>query len=250
MLNPFAAPLIALLTALSFMPLGACSDDVNTESASPPSYVETVPEPEVPDYGSPLPLSDAVDDSWFENSAFIGHSLIQGFSGHSGLVGPDYYYLAGSSVRNLLSSTGVTLPDGSKGSLASGLEDKSYARVYLMMGINEVAGQRETMKADYLKLIDLVRSHNPDAEIYVMAVAPVSYTKSAAGTFTLERILAYNEILLELCREEECWYVDIYSCFANEDGYLPSSAASDGIHLKSEQYKIMLDYLRTHTASN
>ena len=250
MLNPLAAPLIALLTALSLMPLGACSDETFTEPESPPPLVEVQPSEEPLDYGAPLPKNDPVDDEWFSNTAFIGHSLIYGFSEHGGLPEADYYYLAGSSVRNLMSSDQVNLADKSKGTLVSGLENKTYERIYLMMGINEIAGQRSQMKADYVKLIDLVRTYNPDAEIYVMAVIPVSYAKSSAGTFTLERILAYNEILLEICVEQECWYVDTYSCFANEDGYLPAASASDGIHLKSEQYKIMLEYLRTHTSSN
>lgn len=246
MLNPLTAPLLALVAALSLMPLGACTDpSENIETLTPEESVEVV----VPvDYSIPLSLSEAVSDEWFEDTAFIGHSLIQGFSGYSGLTQPDYYYLAGSSVKNLLSSGNVTQPDESQGTLASGLAKQTYQRVYLMMGINEVAGQRASLKADYLELINLVRAYNPDAEIYVLAVLPVSYNKSAAGTFTITRILAYNEMLRELCGEEQCWYVDLYSCFANEDGYLPSAATSDGIHLKAAQYKVMLDYLRTHTA--
>lgn len=247
MFNPLTAPLVALITALSIMPLGACADTVvELETILPEESIEV----EVTiDYSKPLSSSEAVSNDWFENTAFIGHSLIQGLSDSEVLPEADYYHLAGSSVSSLLSSGKVKQPDGSSKSLVSGLEKQTYEKVYLMMGINEVAGTKKAMKADYLKLINTVRTYNPDAEIYVLAVLPVSYSKSSAGTFTIERIQAYNEMLREICGEEQCWYVDLYACFANEDGYLPSSAATDGIHLKSKQYTVMLDYLRTHTAS-
>lgn len=235
------APLLALLTALSLLPLESCA----------PQTVETNIQAEITvtaEYGVPLPEGEAVSDDWFDDAAFIGHSLIQGFAGYSGLSGPDYYYLPGSSVETILYSKEVTLPGGGSGSLKSGLSGHIYDRVYLMMGINEIAGDLGVLKADYLDLIELMRSYCPDAELYVLSVLPVTQRKDAGGDFTIKRITAYNEMLTQLCAEQECWYVDLYACFADEDGFLPSSASSDGIHLKKEQYAVMLDYLRTHTA--
>ena len=237
-----AAPLLALLTALSLLPLEGCAQPQSAQVIGSAEVSVTA------EYGEPLPESEAVEDDWFSNTAFIGHSLIQGFAGYSGLTTPDYYYLSGASVETLLYSQEVTTPNGT-GKLKSALSGQDYERVYLMMGINEIAGDLTVLKADYLELVDLVRETNPNAELYVISVLPVTSKKDAGGDFTIERITRYNDMLMELCAEEKCWYVDLYSCFADEDGYLPSSASTDGIHLKQDQYGEMLEYLRTHTAS-
>lgn len=245
MLDPITAPLAALIAALSLLPLGGCAQLSDDLAALP---LDSVVDEVTVEYGTPLPERAAVSDEWFENTAFIGHSMIQGLAGYGGLKQPDYYYLSGASVKTLLTSKQLTLPNGATGSLSSALSGKTYQRVYLMVGINEVAGTLSSLKSDYQSLIELVRRYNPEAEIYVLAVLPVSSEKNAAGTFTIARITAYNSMLQELCREQECWYVDLYTCFADENGCLPSSTTSDGIHLKSAQYAVLLDYLRTHTA--
>lgn len=190
----------------------------------------------------------AVDDSWFENTAMIGHSLMHGMELYSGLETPDYYTLTGGSVSQLLSSNEVTLPGGGTGTLADGLEGTSYGRFYLFMGINEVANPMDSIRQDYERLVDLVLANAPGAEVYVLAVIPVTRRKADGGLFTLERILDYNEMLQEVCSEYGCRYVDLYDCFADEEGYLPSSASTDGVHLKQDQYPVLLEYLKTHTA--
>lgn len=230
---------LLLLSASLFLPVTGCEDSSSVQAAANL--------PEVALYDQAVPENDPVDDDWFSDTAMIGHSLMRGMEGYSGLDTPDYYTLSGSSVSQLLSSSEVELPGGGQGKLSTALGEQSYERVYLFMGVNEICGDLSTLKADYQQLLDLVRETSPEASIYVLAVTPVTRNKAAGGTFTLERISAYNEMLLDLCGEQECWYVDTYECFAGEDGYLPSGASSDGIHLKKEQYPVLRDYLKSHT---
>lgn len=249
MLTSITTPLVALITAMSLVPLSACVPDEVPESFfSTPSVEETVPPEQVPaaEYGVPLAAHEAVGDEWFEDAAFIGHSLIFGLSEYSGLE-TDYYSLSGSSARTIVRSSEVSLPGGKKGTLESGLAAHSYEKIYLMIGINEVCNDLEWLKVDYLNFLELVRKYNPDADIFVLAVAPVTRTKDAGGTFTIKNILKYNDMLRELCAEEGCWYIDTYAAFADGEGFLPSSSSSDGIHLTVGAYKEMLEYVRTHT---
>ncbi len=236
-----SAPLGALLTALSLLPMKSCAPPITVEADVRTEILETA------EYGVPLPDGKSVEDSWFEDAAFIGHSLIAGFSAYSGLQVSDYYYLSGASVESLLDSKEIHLPGNRIGSLKSEMSQHNYGKIYLMMGINEIAGNLDVLKSDYLNLIDTVREYNSNAEIYVLSVLPVTKRKDAEGDFTIERILGYNNMLMDMCKLAECWYLDLYSCFVGEDGFLPSSASFDGIHLEEEQYLIMLDYLRTHT---
>ena len=116
------------------------------------------------------------------------------------------------------------------------------------MGINEIDGALDTLRGSYQQLLDLVRANVPSADIYVLAVLPVTKEKAAEGVFTIDKITAYNGMLQELCAEQGCWYVDTYNFYADKDGYLPSSASSDGVHLYAGEYPELLRYIKRHTA--
>lgn len=227
------------LPASPYEPAGP-ADTAQPATGGPPEVV--------PKEDPVVPLRDAVDDEWFANTAMIGHSLMEGMRANSGLTTPDYYSLTGASVSVLLSSYEVHLPNGGYGSLSDAMEGTDYDHVYLFMGINEVSGALEGLKSDYQRLLDLVREKSPHADIYVLAVLPVTADKAAEGVFTLERITAYNGMLRELCAEQGCWYVDVYDFYADADGYLPSTASNDGVHLYAGEYPELLRYIKRHTA--
>lgn len=243
-----------LLCAAVLLLLAGCSgpaaetgspETAGPEDASPAS---ASPAEIVPKEDPVVPLREAVDNEWFSNTAMIGHSLMEGMRLNSGLDTPDYYTLVGASVTGLLSSSEVCLPDGSYGTLAGALAGTSYDHVYLFMGINEIDGALDALHQQYQRLIDLVRSTVPSADIYVMAVLPVTRDKAAGGVFTIDRITAYNGMLQELCTQQGCWYVDVYNYYADKDGYLPSSASNDGVHLYAGEYPELLRYIKRHTA--
>ena len=98
-------------------------------------------------------------------------------------------------------------------------------------------------------MIDTIRAAEPDAEIYIMAILPVSQAKSSGGTqFTIDNVKKYNTVLYELATEKECWYVDAYAALVGADGYLPADQTWDGVHLTAETYSIWENYIRTHYA--
>lgn len=233
---------IPALCLILFLALSGCAGE--GERTLPASASIPVEQAAFSDLPSPEPSPVPVDDSWFTDTAMIGHSLMAGMELYSGLDTPDYYTLTGGSVSQLLSSGEVTLPGGGKSRLADALAGRQYRRFVLFLGVNELAGEMNILESDYLRLLSLVRSNSPDAEIYVLSVLPVTRHKAAAGVLTLERIDAYNQMLQTLCAEEGCRYVDLYACFADEDGYLPAESSTDGLHLESGQYAVLLERLK------
>ncbi|MEG1072746.1 MAG: GDSL-type esterase/lipase family protein [Oscillospiraceae bacterium] len=201
----------------------------------------------VADYTQPAPASDPVEDSFFAHSAFIGHSLIEGFAGNSGLTGPDFYAETGFSIHSSMNYDSFELPDGSYGRLKTGLSMASYDKVYIMFGINEISMGTTAFSRDMSAMIDLVREYQPEATLYILAVTPTTRYESETTVFSRDNIMGYNEALQTLCGEKECIFVDLFSCFADENGYLPDEKSSDGIHFYSEPYVEMLQYLKTHT---
>lgn len=240
------AAVFALLAGCSWPSAG--SDSPETPSPSDASPASAGVAEIVPKEDPVVPVREAVDDEWFSNTAMIGHSLMEGMRLNSGLDTPDYYTLVGASVAGLLSSSEVRLPDGRYGSLASALTGAGYDHVYLFMGINEIDGALDALRSNFQQLLDLVRDKVPGADIYVLAVLPVTRDKAAEGVFTVSKITAYNEMLQQLCAEQGCWYVDTYNFYADNDGYLPASASNDGIHLYAGEYPELLRYIKRHTA--
>ncbi|MCL1831161.1 MAG: hypothetical protein FWG21_06990, partial [Oscillospiraceae bacterium] len=48
--------------------------------------------------------------------------------------------------------------------------------------------------------------------------------------------------------EKGIYFLDVYSAFVGEDGYLsPSIAAPDGMHMIPAGYRIWFEYIQTHT---
>lgn len=54
-------------------------------------------------------------------------------------------------------------------------QEPQHKRVYIMLGINDLGWpSMETFTGNYSKLIDAVRSSQPNATIYVQSILPVS----------------------------------------------------------------------------
>ncbi|MGE4353972.1 MAG: GDSL-type esterase/lipase family protein, partial [Oscillospiraceae bacterium] len=177
---------------------------------------------------------EPVDDEFFSDAAFLGNSLVDGFRLFSGLNNCDYY-----------AATSMTVT--AAGPLIDQMAEKQYGKVYILLGINEIGYDVDYFKGLYADMLDRIRDTQPDADIYIMSLTPVSAYKSAnSNTFNMTRVKAYNDALYALAKEKDCWYLDICTALAGDDGYLPSNVTSDGVHFAAEHYKVWLEYLRTH----
>lgn len=194
----------------------------------------------------PMP-PEKVDDNWFEDAMFIGDSLTHGLCLYGGLNTPDYYYSTGVSLYSI-NSTDFETPAGTEYSIKEALADRKYGKIYILLGINQMGSNIDKFYKDYSALVDIVREYQPDADIYLQSILPVSKSKDASSTsFTKNNVEEYNKIIARIAEEKEVNFVDINSALADENGYLPEKATWDGVHLNSPYYEVWADYLRTHT---
>ena len=198
------------------------------------SAAPTVPPPtEAPAYGK-LGESEAVDDSFFDDAAFLGNSLVDGFRLYSGLTGCTVY-----------ASTSMTVVGA--GDLVNQMPQGTYGKVYILLGINEIGYDSYYFKELYSQLLDQIVQSQPDADIYIMGLSPVSANKSASSsTFNMDKVNEYNDRLLELAEEKRFYYIDLCEALAGEDGFLPAECTTDGVHFTPDKYTQWLDYLKTH----
>ena len=227
----------------------------NTQPTSPPTEAagDTTQPTQAPtgggyDYGEPVPQSEAVDNSYFDDAVFIGDSRTEGLILYTGLSNTTVYANQGLMVDTVFTSPVIQM-DGQKLSVVEALRRTEFKKVYIMLGINETGWAYESIFIDkYKALIEEIQSINPQAIIYIQEIMPVTAETSRTHSYVKnDKIQRYNELLAKLAKEMGAYYIDTGAAVADDSGCLPEEAAIDGIHLKKPYCDKWLDYLKTHT---
>lgn len=254
------AAMLAVLTTAG--PRGVAADSP-LESAAEPAAERTVPvvkltpaeteeapaEPEEavpPEPFAPVPEGGPVEDTYFEDTAFLGDSRTEGFHLYSGLKAGTYYYSVGATVESVFSKD-VETPAG-KMPLLDAMAKEDFGKVYIMLGVNELGWSKtETFHDQYAKVIDRLREDHPDAEIILQSILPVSAKQEEKKSYVNnQRIAVYNEVIYQLAEEKGCALVDVAEAVTDENGCLRAEWNSDGVHLNGKGCRVWLEYLRTH----
>ena len=221
--------------------------------------VAAVPEPPAPppvslpyDFSQPVPQSEPVGTEYFSDAAFVGDSRTDGFYLFSGVGGGDNLTATGLSVFTLSTKQAIKTEYGTL-TVLDALERKSYGKVYLSLGVNELGyHNNDAFYAAYCAAIDAIRTRQPDAVIYVQTLIPLNEGRikasGGASYLTNEKLIVYNEIIRRVAREKQVPLLDLYSVFV-VDGQLPEDFSRDGVHLTAAYYPIQLDYFKTHTVT-
>ena len=225
-------------------------------AAAPAEPVPETPAPAEPeeargyDYAAPVPEGEAVEDDWFADAAFLGDSLTDGLLLYSGIKGADNLSYKGMTVQTVRTDK-VIRQDGAKYTPLEALSRKTYSKVYILLGVNELGWYNDQRFYDgYAQLVDLVREAQPDAQIYLQTLLPVTAEKSERHEWLKnEKIAVYNALIARLAEEKEVYLVDAHAALADENGVLPAGESTDGVHLTRSGYEIWADYLRRHTVA-
>ena len=189
-----------------------------------------------------------VDASYFKDAAFVGDSLTQGLQLYD-ILDTNVIANRGVNLESIYQSDKIRVAEGYTSVFAE-LERIQPAKIYIQLGMNDIAWRTEKdFTRLYGELIDKVHDEFPDAELYIQSIFPVTnwYALEDNGIDN-EKVVTYNQHLLELCVEKGCHYLDVHSALADENGVLPDAASPDGIHLNAPYYKDWFNYLKTHVA--
>ena len=217
--------------------------DTGTESQPAAAY----------DFSKPCPESEAVDNSYFEDAAFIGDSRTDGFLIYCGIGTGKNLTSNGLSIFKLGTKKALTI-DGQQYTLLEALALKEHGKVYLSLGVNELGYyDDEGFYKAYCDAIDAIRACQPNAVIYIQGLIPLNEDKIAesggASYLTNEHLLVYNDLMKKAAEEKQVVFLDLNPEFTGADGQLPADASKDGVHLRSDYCKAWLEYLKTHTVS-
>lgn len=167
--------------------------------------------------------------AFFQNTVFMGDSLTQPL---------DFY--------GFLDSTSVVAEKGRY--VVSALEDVDKVaslyptRVVMLYGMNDLGyyPKLEDFITNYKVLINKVKSKLPKAEIVILS--PLYVTQAAqisSPEVSSDRIDRSNELIVQMCEEEEIEYIDIRGIITKN----PNLYEPDGMHVVAGFYNILLNSL-------
>lgn len=251
---------VVLFTIVSFKVLivGSLSEDTSAEA--PPSQEEpsggndeskeegetaepSNPEPEKAD-PSAAPFTTA-DSSYLNDALFIGDSRTVGLREYGQTQGPNFFATTGMNVYNVRDES-VNVPGVGTYTLDGLLSAKSYGKIYVMLGINELGYNRDNTVDKYADLINWIRTKAPDALIFIEANLHVSAGRSDSDSvFNNANINEFNSRISELADNKKIFYIDVNEIFDDENGNLKAECTSDNTHVLGKYYVEWVDWILT-----
>lgn len=209
------------------------------------------PESDAPEEaGKREPSYKTVEDDYFADAVFIGDSRTVGMYKFGGLQEVSTFYaVEGLTVYQMFEEEIVSVPDRRrKISIEQALQENAFAKIYLMIGINEMGtGTVDTFMEKYGEVVSRLRELQPDAVIYLQGIMKVSAKRSAEGDYiNNEGIEARNEQIALLADNEKVFYLDVNPLICDETGGMIESYTTDGVHLKAKYIDIWKQFLKEH----
>ncbi|MEE5992320.1 MAG: GDSL-type esterase/lipase family protein [Oscillospiraceae bacterium] len=182
------------------------------------------------------------DVSYFDDALFIGDSRTEDLKYYGTLTGADFFCSVGLSNYkvNTVYVDGMTLSEW--------LASKKYGKVYIMLGLNEIADNIEYTTGLYRNLVEQVRQAQPTALIFIEGNLHVTDWYSQQNpSESNERLDTYNEIISKLANDRDIFYIDVNEYFDDENGALPADSTGDGIHPYAKFCSDWCDWLCSRT---
>ena len=202
-------------------------------------------------FGQSVPESEEVEESWFEDAVFLGDSRTEGLQLYSGLHAGDFFWHKGMTVFRVDDPDYRQIEvDGQQMTMMEALSRKQYAKVYIMIGINELGYPVSSYEKGLREMVDQVKQIQPNAVIYLQTLPPVNEGKAAEsglGSYINNtNVNAFNEIIVATAAEKQVALLDVARVFRSAQGDLPADMASDGVHFKRDGYQLWYAYLKCH----
>ncbi len=189
------------------------------------------------------------DADYYKDALFIGDSRIEGFKLYGNIDGATYYSKVGISFAALSYEKIAMAPNGNMVTIKEALKQTQFKKIYIMAGVNNMGSQSTTeFFNNYKEFIDMIRSEQPDAKIFILSIMHVSakYNDGDRGLTNNININDRNVAISTLADGKDIFYFNLNQLIVGDDGDILPGFSGDGLHLKSEHYHIWVDYLNEH----
>ena len=198
-----------------------------------------------------VPEGEDVGNDWFSDAVFLGDSRTDGLRLYSGIKGATFICHTGLSVFTIGKNACIKDADGVKITAMDALAKQQYAKVYLMLGVNELGYTTVSFLKSYTELVGQIKELQPGAAIYLQTLIPINepiaYSNGTNRAINNEKLKEFNQVITQVALDEGVFLVDVDVPFWSEEGCLAAENTGDGVHLTRAGYEAWYAYLRTHT---
>lgn len=202
-------------------------------------------------------------NEFFNDAVFIGDSVTLGLKNYTTsernngreCLGKAKFLCAGSmgytNSRRAVGTKNSIHPkyQGKEMLIEDAVKATGAKKVFIMLGMNDFAGYNSsTVKKNVLDTINKIVEKNPNVQIFVESVTPITKSKEH-GNFTNTNIDKFNETLKSICKDNSWEYVDISSQLKGDSNALKPEYCGDntsngmGIHMSFKGCKVWVSYL-------
>lgn len=109
------------------------------------------------------------------------------------------------------------------------------------------AGDTEWFTEKYRQLLELVRTTQPEAVIYIQGNIPMGYDiQDMSGALNNANLKRRNDASRLLADGRDIFYLEVEEIYEDAGGNLNSYFSSDGLHIRPQYYPLWVDYLQHH----
>lgn len=206
-----------------------------TTTAKPPAVTTSPPAPSSSDL-VPAP------DGYFNDALIIGDSRTVGRANYGGIKGAEYFATVGLGAYKIGSAKNEVGTTKGK-SFSQVLTMKTYGKVYICLGLNELGNSRDATIRKFKDLINQIKAAQPAAIIYLEANLHVSAKRASKGDIiNNNEINKFNAAIANLADNQKIFYIDANPVFDDASGAMRADYTSDGIHPYAKHYKEWSDW--------
>jgi lysophospholipase L1-like esterase len=156
---------------------------------------------------------------------FLGNSITEGFD-------LELYFPESKPVNRGISGDNI---NGVLERFDYSVRKLKPSKLFLMIGINDI-GTRvpdSLIQSNYQLLLRTILKSLPHTRVYIQSILP---TTAIWANCPVDKIQRMNKLIQEFSIRFGFTWIDLYSKFATEDGYLRKDFTNDGLHLNSKGY--------------
>lgn len=186
--------------------------------------------------------------SSMENALFIGDSRTVGLSEYASLPGATFFSRVGMTVFEI-DRVSINVSGVGRVTLNDILQRKTYDKVYIMLGVNEIGYSMDSIVSKYVKILEKIIAYQPQAFIIMQAnlhvTASYYYSNGIINNPAIDQL---NSILVQYADNQRLFFLDANPVFDDGTGNLAVSNSSDGIHLHGYCYAQWGEWIKEQTA--
>ncbi len=200
-----------------------------------------------------LSQTDKVDDSYFENTLFLGDSRTVALTAYGFLDEKNTFAENGISHMTFMSYSWSDSVTNMNGDIFQIVAVRKPTRIYVALGVNGIAFMDESQfLTTYDEMISKLKDSAGDAILVIESILPVN---EQSGNFDQENlnndiIDQMNEKLRGLAIKYNAKYLNVAETVKDSDGKMADEYNNgDGLHYNETGCEKIYDYICTHAAN-